>query len=80
MLVVEKIFGISLKDDPKTEDLCQALANCNCYDKENYKLDNSVKCCDCKFYKKDGKCNSRIYEWLISEYKESEANNERKRD
>ena len=70
MKVVEKVFGISLKDDPKNEDLCHALSDYNCFDKENYKLDNDCKCYECQFRGKDGKCDSRIYEWLMSEVEE----------
>lgn len=69
MLVIEKVFGIELKDDSKQEDLCMALLH-NCYDKKNYKRDNGLPCFKCEFYKKDGKCGSRIYDWLMSEYKE----------
>ena len=73
MLVVEKVFGIKIKDDSKKEDLCRKLSECNCYDKENYKVNNKIDCeKECKFNGKDGRCDLRIYDWLMSEYKSDE--------
>lgn len=69
MLVVEKVFGIKIKDDSKKEDLCRKLSECNCFDKENYKVNNKLDCkTECKFKRTDGGCNPRIYDWLLSEY------------
>ena len=69
MLVVEKVFGIEIKDDSKKEDLCRKLSECNCFDKENYKINNKIGCgTKCKFFEeKDGRCDLRIYDWLLSE-------------
>jgi hypothetical protein len=75
MLVVEKVFGIKIKDDSKKEDLCRKLSKVCCFDKKNYRLDGKIRCEDCQFKEEDEDerlidCDSRIYDWLLSEYKE----------
>jgi hypothetical protein len=69
MLVVEKVFGIKIKDDSKKEDLCRKLSEVCCFDANKFRLDN-VKCENCVFFAEHGDCDPKIYDWLLSEYKE----------
>lgn len=71
MLVVEKIFGIKIEDDSKKEYLCGMLADTHCFDKKEYKVNDGLDCDECLFFDdENGRCQRKIYEWLLSEYKE----------
>lgn len=70
MLVVEKMFKIKVNEDSLTENLCASLANCHCFDKIKCEVNDSIDCDECLFLDKDGRCQRRIFDWLMSEYKE----------
>jgi hypothetical protein len=70
MLVIEKMFRIKVSEDSLTEDLCGMLANCHCFDKVKCKVNDSIDCYECMFFDQDERCQRRIYDWLMSEYKE----------
>ena len=67
MLIIEKMFKIKVNEDSLTKDLCALLANCHCFDKDKCEVNDSIDCDECKFFDQYGKCQRRIFDWLMSE-------------
>lgn len=70
MLVIEKIFKIKVNENSLIEELCKLLSKNHCFDMKNYEVNDSLDCSECLFFNIEGRCETKIYNWLLSEYEE----------